>query len=565
MIEDIHCEGALALFAGNTGGGAGGGMPGGGGPGGEGGMPGMPGGEGGREGMPSGMPGGGEGGQGGMPMMAGGPMGQSSMSVEDIVADAKVAASDGYDVYKMDSPSAEAAEAIRNQTDLIIMASLRLGGGMGGGGGKNSPGITNVNQPSADDIEQAVEAARALEGVADFLWIRDGRHEHPNSWIQDRDKPFNLAYAEAIKKAGLKILTCPSAGFHDPIQNDAFIAEGKTDMVGMTTPFFADPEFIRKLSAGRADDILPCLQCHDCHGISMTSGPYYATCSANPEWVAPVYKLAGIKTPLEKKMVAVIGGGPGGMKAALVAAERGHEVTLYEKDSTLGGLLRFSDHSQWRWNHKEFKDYLVRQVEKSGIQVKLNTAATPKMIQKGGFDTVLVATGATPVVPRMPGADAGNVFDILTCYSNKKALGKNVVVIGAGKIGTEAALGIAKDGHKVTVLTTGKYMVEPEYVGAHNMSNQEGIYKNHPGFSYEMQTTVKSITGGKVVYTDAKGAEKSIKADSIVIYAGLKPRMDEAEKFIGAADEVLLMGYCTGQNPTIQKVMRSAYFVASQV
>jgi 2,4-dienoyl-CoA reductase-like NADH-dependent reductase (Old Yellow Enzyme family)/thioredoxin reductase len=559
MIEDIHCEGSLAMFVGNTGGG---GMPG---------MPGMSdgapgGGEGGRGGMPGeSAPGGGEGGQGSMPMMGGGPMGRPSMSVEEIVADAKEAAGKGYDVYKMDSPSLEAAEAIRNQTDLLIMASLRIGGGMGGGGGKNSPGISNVNQPSEENVAQAVEAVRELEGVADFVWIRDGRHEHPNSWIQDRDKPFNLAYAEAVKKAGLKILTCPSAGFHDPVQNDAFIADGKTDMVGMTTPFFADPEFVRKLSAGRADDILPCLQCHDCHGISLATGPYYATCSVNPEWVAPVYKLSGIQTPLEKKKVAVIGGGPGGMKAALVAAERGHDVTLFEKDSVLGGLLQFSDHSRWRWNHREFKDYLARQVDKAGIKVKLNTTATREMIAGGGFDTVLVATGAAPVVPRMPGADAGNVFDILTCYSSKKDLGKNVVVIGAGKIGTEAAIGMAMDGHKVTVLATGKQMVQPEYVGAHNMSNQEGIYRNHPDFSYVLETTVKSITGGKVVYTDAKGADHSINADSIVIYAGLKPRMDEAETFIGAADEVLLVGHCTGQNPTIQKTIRSAFFVASQV
>jgi thioredoxin reductase len=465
----------------------------------------------------------------------------------------------------MDSPSAGAAEAIRNQTDLIIMASLRIGGGMGGGGGKNSPGITNVNQPSADDLEQAVESVRKLEGIADFVWIRDGRHEHPNSWIQDRDIPFNLAYAEAVKKAGLKILTCPSAGFHDPIQNDAFIAGGKTDMVGMTTPFFADPDFIRKVSAGRVDDILPCLQCHDCHGISMTSGPYYATCSVNPKWVAPVYKLSGIKPPLEKKKVAVIGGGPAGMKAALVAAERGHRVTLYEKDAALGGLLKFSDHSRWRWNHRQFKDYLARQVDKAGVEVKLNTAATPEMIKAGGFDTVLVAAGAEPVVPRMRGADAGNVFTILTCYSNKKALGKNVVMIGAGKIGTEAALGMAKDGHKVTVLATGKQMVEPENVGAHNMSNQEGIYRNHPDFSYVLEAVVKSITGGKVVYVDAKGVEHSLQADSIVIYAGLKPRMDEAEKFIGAAEEVLMLGDCTGRNGTIQKAIRSAFFMASQV
>jgi NADPH-dependent 2,4-dienoyl-CoA reductase/sulfur reductase-like enzyme len=281
--------------------------------------------------------------------------------------------------------------------------------------------------------------------------------------------------------------------------------------------------------------------------------------------VLPVYKIANIHAPLIKKKVAVIGGGPAGMKAALVAAERGHKVTLYEKDAALGGLLQVSDYSQWRWNHKDFKDYLINQVKKAGIEVKLKTAATPEMIKAGGYDTVLAATGAEPIISRMPGADAGNIFNILTVYSNKKALGKNVVMIGAGKFGTEAAIGIAKDGHKITVLTSGKEMIEPEAIGAHNVYNQEAIYKNHPNFSYVLQATVKSITGGKVTYTDSKGVENSIPADSIVIYSGLKPRMDEAEKFIGSADEVLVLGDCSGQNGTIQKCIRSAFFVASQV
>jgi len=577
MIEDIHCEGALVLFAGNTGGGGGGagpgGMPGGGGgirggaPGGaqgaEGARGGMPGeAEGGRGGVPAGMPGG-----GGMPGGPGGPTVQSNQSVEEIVKEAKEAVEKGYDVYQMNTNNLEAVKAVRNATNLIIMSSLRVGGGMGmmGGGGRNAPGISNVNQPTASEIDQAVEAARQLEGLADFVWIRDGRHEHPNSFIQDKDSPFNLAYAAAIKKAGIKILTCPSAGFHDPVQNDEFIASGKTDMVGMTTPFFADPDLIEKVAAGRPDDVVPCIQCHNCHGVSMTKGPLLAVCTVNPTWVVPPYKLASIKAPLTKKNVAIIGGGPAGMKAALVAAERGHKVTLYEKEAALGGLLKTSDFSQWRWNQKDFKDYLINQVKKAGIEVKLNAAATPEMIKAAQYDTVLVATGAEPVASRMSGADSDNVFNILTCYSNKNALGKNVVMIGAGKFGTEAAIGMAKDGHMVTVLASGKEMIEPEAVGAHNVSNQEAIYRNHPNFSYFTETTVKSITGGKVTYTDSKGVENSIQADSIVIYSGLKPRMDEAEKFVGSAEEVRLLGDCTGQNGTIQKTISSAFFVASRI
>jgi len=97
------------------------------------------------------------------------------------------------------------------------------------------------------------------------------------------------------------------------------------------------------------------------------------------------------------------------------------------------------------------------------------------------------------------------------------------------------------------------------------MANQEGIYRNHPNFSYALKAEVTSITGGKVTYKDSTGAEKSVQVDSVVIWSGLKPRMDEAEKFLTCADEVYLAGDCTGKNGHLQKAIRSAFFAASQV
>lgn len=604
MIDDIHCEGALVRYVGPTGGGGGMAMPSGGAmpsrtqqgsaAGTQSGMPsgsqgGMPGGA--QGGMPSGgqggMPGGAGGAQGGMPSggMPGGMPGQAqaSMSVEDIVAKAKEIEAQGYDVYQLNTSNLDAVKAVRSATNLILMSGLRVGGGgMGRDNsilhkwsyegddldwqfGKNTPGITNVNKPTDDELEQAVEAARQLEGLVDFVWIRDGRHEHPNCFTQDEDRPFNLYYAEAIKKAGVKVLVCPSAGFHNATKNEEFIASGITDMVGMATPFFADPEFVKKASEGRLEDIIPCIQCHSCHGISRTHGPWYDTCTVNPKWATPAYKLQNIPAPTTTKKVAVIGGGPGGMKAAVTVAERGHKVTLFEKSNSLGGLLQFTDHTQWKWNYRVFKDYLITQVKKAGIDVKLKTTATPEMIKSKGYDTVLVATGAEPIISKMRGADSSNAFNILTAYSNKKDLGKKVVMIGAGRIGTETAIGMAKDGHNVTILCPSNELIELEFIGSHNMMNQIAILQNHPDLDFVLQATAKSFSDGKVTYVDSKGDEKTIPADSVVIYAGLKPRMDEAEKFIGSVDQVLLLGDCTGKNGTIQKTIRSAFFVASQV
>jgi thioredoxin reductase len=579
LIDDIHCEGSLVNYSGNLGG-----------PGIFGGLGGEPGGGGAAGGGPMGAAGGG-GPMGGTPPGQGpgglGPQAQP-VSIKDLVAQAKKIEDMGFDAWIMSANTLEQVEAIRNATNLILIAKLALGGGqdpgaMGGGAnaktlrynypgveydwsfGDRTPGINNLHRPTDSELKQAVEAARKVDGLADIIWLRDGRCEHPNGFIQDRDKPFSLYYAIALKEAGIKALLCPSAGIHIAEQTDQFIASGQMDMVGMSTPFFTDPEYVKKALEGRCEDIVPCLMCHDCHGISRSSGPFFDTCNVNPKWGTPMYKIANIPAPTTKKKVAVIGGGPGGMKAALVAAERGHQVTLYEKSDSLGGLLKFSDHTQWKWTYKDFKDYIVRQVNKKGIEVKLNTAATPEMIKAGAYDTVLVASGAEPVISKMPGADGKNVFNILTAYSNKKALGKNVVFIGAGRIGTEAAIGMAKDGHKVTQITSGKLLIELEAIGPHNMMNQVLILQNHPDYNCILEATPKSISEGKVSYVDSKGEEKSIQADSVVIYSGLRPKMDEAAKFSSSAPQVLLVGDCTGKNGTIQKTIRSAFFLASQV
>jgi thioredoxin reductase len=420
-----------------------------------------------------------------------------------------------------------------------------------------------TSQGTAVEIQSAVEQAKKLEGIADIFTIR--ADEHPNAWCQDEGRPKALAFAEAIKKAGVKIVVCPTAGFHDPIENDGFISSGKMDMVGMTTPLFVDAELVRKLEEGRADDILPCIACNDCHGISMSKPPWYSTCALNPTWGLPPYQLKGITEPKFSKKVAVIGGGPAGMRAALIATERGHKVTLYEKSDALGGQQKISNDSKYRWTFRKLNEHLIYQVKKQGVEVLLSTKATPEMIKAKGYDAVLVANGSETVFSEWESKGQANIFNVMDVYTNKKALGKNVVVIGTGKFAMEAGLSMLLDGHKVTILAPNQDLVEPELRGAHNTMNQENIYRNSSDWAAIMGTKVKDISGGKVTYTDSSGQEKSIQADSIVVWSGLKPRMDEAEKFIGSASQVRFIGDVTGECGTLQRTFRSAFFVASLV
>jgi NADPH-dependent 2,4-dienoyl-CoA reductase/sulfur reductase-like enzyme len=439
------------------------------------------------------------------------------------------------------------------------------GGGMPGGGGFQQ--VQSYGDAKGPLMEEVLAMVKLVDGLADIIRMKDVGHctNHPNSFTMEKNNPFTLKFAEAIKKSGAKIITAPNGGFHDPALNDEWIASGKTDMVAMATPLIADPEYARKAYEGRGEDIVPCVMCHDCHGVSRTKGPWYDTCKVNPKWGLSETKKKSIRPPSASKKVAVIGGGPAGMKAAITAAERGHKVTLYEKSDSLGGLLKHTDYTQWKWAYKEFKDYLVKQTHKAGVEVLLNTTATPEMIKAKGFDAVLVATGAEPVVSRLPGANGKNVFNILAAYSNKKSLGKNVAIIGAGVYGTETAICLAKDGHKVTILTSEKQLIPDDATGPHNMENQLDISQSNPNIARILEATVTSVTNGNVTYKDAKGNEKSIQADSVVIYAGLKPLMDEAMKFGGSARQFLMVGDCTGNAGVLQKTIRTAFFGASQV
>lgn len=376
MLDDIHIEGALVAYVGEPGGGTTPRSSAQGAAGGQGGAPGGAGGPGG--GAPQGAAGGQSGashpavmnadgsysgeegihGAGNMSARratggAGGPGGpggqrQDTRTVQEIVTEAKNLEARGYDVYQLSSTNREAVEAVRNSTSMILLTHLTVPMDQGQDTtplhewvydrssydwqfGKSTPGVSNDNQPTRDMIDGAVESAKKLDGLTDILWIRDGHNEHPNSFTLNPDKPYHLYYAEALKKAGIKTLLCPSAGFHDAAQNDQFIAAGLTDMVGMTTPFFADPELVKKASEGRLDDILPCISCHNCHGLSRTHGPFYDMCSVNPKWATPAYKVQNIAAPTVKKKVAIIGGGVAGMRAAMIASERGHAVTVYER------------------------------------------------------------------------------------------------------------------------------------------------------------------------------------------------------------------------------------------
>jgi 2,4-dienoyl-CoA reductase-like NADH-dependent reductase (Old Yellow Enzyme family)/thioredoxin reductase len=412
-------------------------------------------------------------------------------------------------------------------------------------------------------IEDAVRYAKIWEDSIDILQLRavDASVAHPMGWNSVKAEPVTLKYAQAVKKSGAKVVVAPVGGYQYPGQNDEFIGSGKTDMVAMARAYICDPDYAQKIVEGRGEDVIPCIRCNKCHGDSST-GPWFSFCSVNPKLGIAHRVNRMVDAPAVPLKVAVIGGGPAGMKAAVVAAGRGHRVTLYEKSSYLGGMLHHSDFAPMRWPLKEFKDYLIRQVEKSGVEVKLETAATPEMIKKKGFDAVVVAAGAEPIIPRIPGADGDHVWNVGNVYDNEAKLGKNVVVIGAGEFGAGTGAFLAQKGHKVTVLSSGRDLVPT--AGPHQIEIMLEAITHLENFSYETGAIPTEISNGKVSYTDAKGSKKTVKADDVVIYAGRKARKDEAMAFYGAAPRYFIAGDC-GEVGNVQTCNRTAFAAASQI
>jgi NADPH-dependent 2,4-dienoyl-CoA reductase/sulfur reductase-like enzyme len=300
--------------------------------------------------------------------------------------------------------------------------------------------------------------------------------------------------------------------------------------------------------------------CNKCHGTQ--SAPWISFCSVNPK-MGIDDAVDAITPPTRSKKVAVIGGGPAGMKAAVIAAERGHKVTLYEKGSALGGQARHADFSAYKWPLRDFKDYLIRQLDKNGVEVKLGTTATPGLLRGKGYEAILVAIGSEPVVPNIKGADGKNVHTILDVIGKGKSLGKKVVFIGGGQFGVDTAIYLAECGLDVTILSSERTLVRP--TGPHQISSMIEVYQNMKNLTVETQVIPTGISGGKVTYKDATGKEKNLTVDSVVLYAGFKGRQEEAVTFSGLANQIHIVGECSGTNSGIQASQRAAFFAASQV
>lgn len=414
-------------------------------------------------------------------------------------------------------------------------------------------GFTNV---------QLAELLRYLDGYVDIVQVRGNNIDGSCGSFLDTRRMLHLDAAaeikEALVKQGTGILVSVSGGNDDIVLNEEAVAAGKVDFIGAARPFIADGDFVNKAYENRAEDVRPCLRCNKCH----VPGPekWNTVCSVNPEFGIE-HKVERLQSPPErKKKIAVIGGGPCGMEAAQILAGRGHDVTLYEKSGALGGMTRTMERMDLKWTINRYREWMAAQTMKCGARVLLNTEATPEMIDAGNYDDVLVAVGASPVKPRIPGVDNPNVMFAADAANREEELGKCVVIIGGGEIGVEIGIHLARCGHDIMVLEM-LNILSPESAPVHFRSVFEKTWENQKGFSYTLNATCTGITDEGVTYRDKQGEEHLVPADSVLLAAGLRANNDISLPFFTGHARTWLIGSCETPG-SIQAATRSAYGIA---
>lgn len=391
------------------------------------------------------------------------------------------------------------------------------------------------------DLEEGIRIGQAIQEYADIIQVSAGMHNpdwmtwtHPCGFLPPTP---NVYLAEGFKKSG-KITGAfiSTIGGIGSLQDaDDIIAAGKADLIVAARQFIADPNWIKKGLQGRQEDVVPCVKCMRCHDSDNYA--QHMQCTVNP-WVGLESALEKVPAPAAPKTVAVVGGGPAGMVAALTAADRGHAVTLYEKSGKLGGALNFADYVSFKYPLKAYKDYLVAQVNKhANVTVKLNTTAGPGEVKD--YDAVIAAVGATPLVPPIPGVEAA--IPALDSYGREDCLGKSVIVIGGGQVGLETALHLTKLGRQVTIVEM-QSDIAPDASKTHRDELLVEI-RNDEKLSILTGARCTAVTAGSVTY-EKDGETETILADNVILAAGMKALVAEADALMGLTPDFAEIGDC---------------------
>ena len=387
-------------------------------------------------------------------------------------------------------------------------------------------------------IEETTEFCKMLEGLVDIIHVSVGLYRNPilSGQFSSMFEPhgLNAKMSEAIKKA-VSIPVAVVGGVNSPKLAEQLVAEGKCDFVALARQLTADPEFANKAESGNEDDISPCLRCYKCFPGPLEDNiddlASLFGCTVNPAAFYYDTKVLNSK-PTASRNVLIVGGGIAGMEAAIVAADRGHKVTLIEKSDALGGLLKFADTDAHKGDLGEFKDLLVRRVNKRDVKVVLGKEFTAADVRSFGADAVILAVGSDPIVPPINGIE--NAMKALSVYDDISKVGQKVIMVGGGLVGCEVGLHLAEHGRDVTIIEMGD-KVAPDSYPMHRVALVNEMDKM---LTYKTGLKCTSIVPIGVKVVDAENKEAFLAADTVIYALGMRANKEEAENLHDAATNV---------------------------
>ena len=378
------------------------------------------------------------------------------------------------------------------------------------------------------DMEESEKAAKFLQDAGyDMLNADNGTYDswywaHPPQYMPQN---CNLEDVSHIKKFVDIPVVC--AGRMEPDVGAKAVAEGRIDGVGIARQFLADGEWITKLIENRLEDIRPCICCHNaCFNMTHYKGvandqsihdaSHIARCALNPQIMqSKKYKIEPAK---KQKNIAVIGGGIGGMEAAIVCAKRGHKVTLYEKSDRLGGIFIAAAAPSYKEKDRDLIAWYEREITRYPIEIKMNTEV--KDANSLNADEVIVATGST--AKKIPVKGAEYAMDAVEFLLGEKTVGEKVTIIGGGLTGCEIAYELYLKGKKPTIVEMKDDLIAVTGVCLANSSYLRDFF-NANKVPVHLETKLSEVCKDGVMVTDKNGKNFKIDADSVILSVGYNP------------------------------------------
>ena len=413
------------------------------------------------------------------------------------------------------------------------------------------------------DEADAVQFAQWLvEDGVDMLHVAQANH---TGNMADTIPPMGVQpYGFFVKIAGdiKKAVNVPVSAVGRIVDADMaarVIESGMADMVAMGRPLLADPDWGTKIAAGKACDIRRCISCNKgC--TDAIQNRQFLSCVLNAE--NGYENTRSIQPAAQKKKIAVLGGGPAGLEAARVAALRGHDVTLFEKTTTLGGQLNIACVPPRKEEMRRATQDLIHAVCNAGVHLCMGQTRTAEQLKDAGFEAVINAVGAHSAAPRIPGIDSVNVADAWKVLAGEQQVYGTVAVIGGGMVGCETAEYLAARGCKVSVIE-----MMDKIAAGESTTILPTLLENYKTYGVEQYPShkVKEFRMDAVVCENKDGAEVTIPCDYIVLAMGARSNEFDAAALEAAGIPVYSIGDAAGKAADISNAIRTGYDTACQL